>query len=83
MGSIDLIAAPDLASRTVEPSTFLEFVRGRLVRLFIRRPDDLRARIASAQASLEMIEHALACEHDDFTLCPEFRAAVFERLLRR
>jgi hypothetical protein len=46
MGSIDLIAAPDLASRTVEPSTFLEFVRGRLARLFIRSPDDLRARIA-------------------------------------
>ena len=47
MGSIDLIAAPDLASRTVEPSTFLEFVRGRLARLFIRSPDDLRQRIAS------------------------------------
>ena len=47
LGSIDLIAAPDLASRTVEPSTFLEFVRGRLKRLFIRSPDDLRARIAS------------------------------------
>ena len=38
LGSIDLIAAPDLASRTVEPSTFLEFVRGRLKRLFIRSP---------------------------------------------
>lgn len=47
LGSIDLIAAPDLASRTVEPSTFLEFVRGRLKRLFIRNPDDLRQRIAS------------------------------------
>jgi hypothetical protein len=47
MGSIDLIAAPDLASRTVEPSTFLEFVRGRLARLFIKIPDDLKQRIAS------------------------------------
>jgi hypothetical protein len=47
MGSIDLIAAPDLASRTVEPSTFLEFVRGRLARLFIRSPDDLQQRIAA------------------------------------
>ncbi len=47
LGSIDLIAAPDLASRTVEPSTFLEFVRGRLKRLFIRSPDDLRQRIAT------------------------------------
>jgi hypothetical protein len=47
MGSIDLIAAPDLASRTVEPSIFLEFVRGRLKRLFIRTPDDLKLRIAA------------------------------------
>jgi hypothetical protein len=47
LGSIDLIAAPDLASRTVEPSTFLEFVRGRLKRLFIRTPDDLKQRILS------------------------------------
>jgi hypothetical protein len=47
LGSIDLIAAPDLASRTVEPSTFLDFVRGRLKRLFIRSPDDLKQRIAS------------------------------------
>jgi hypothetical protein len=47
IGSIDLIAAPDLASRTVEPSTFLEFVRGRLSRLFIKQPDDLRQRIAA------------------------------------
>jgi hypothetical protein len=47
LGSIDLIAAPDLASRTVEPSTFLEFVRGRLKRLFIRTPEDLRTRIAT------------------------------------
>jgi hypothetical protein len=47
IGSIDLIAAPDLASRTVEPSTFLEFVRGRLSRLFIRTHDDLRERLAA------------------------------------
>jgi hypothetical protein len=47
IGSIDLIAAPDLASRTVEPSTFLEFVRGRLARLFIKSPDDLQQRIAA------------------------------------
>jgi hypothetical protein len=47
IGSIHLIAAPDLASRTVEPSTFLEFVRGRLARLFIKTPDDLRERVAT------------------------------------
>jgi hypothetical protein len=45
LGSIDLIAAPDLASRTVEPSTFMEFVRGRLASLFIRSSDDLQMRL--------------------------------------
>ncbi|WP_433656282.1 MerR family transcriptional regulator [Nocardia sp. CA-128927] len=48
-----------------------------------RQRDELRARIATAQASLEMIEHAMACEHADFTTCPHFQAAVAERLLRR
>jgi hypothetical protein len=47
IGSIDLIAAPDLASRTVEPATFLEFLRGRLARLFIRTPEQLRDRLAA------------------------------------
>jgi hypothetical protein len=47
IGSIDLIAAPDLAPRTIEPSTFMEFVRGRLARLFIRTPDQLAERLAT------------------------------------
>jgi hypothetical protein len=47
IGSIDLIAAPDLASRTIEPSTFLEFVRGRLASLFIRAPAQLDERMAA------------------------------------
>jgi hypothetical protein len=47
IGSIDLIAAPDLASRTIEPSTFLEFIRGRLARLFIRTPEQLQERLAA------------------------------------
>jgi len=47
IGSIDLIAAPDLASRTIEPATFLEFARGRLGRLFIRTPEQLHERLAT------------------------------------
>jgi hypothetical protein len=47
IGSIDLIAAPDLASGTVEPSTFIEFMRGRLARLFIRTPGELQERLAA------------------------------------
>jgi hypothetical protein len=48
VGSIDLIAAPDIAPHVVEPSTFLEFVRGNLARLFVRTPADLRDRLAAA-----------------------------------
>lgn len=47
IGSIDLIAAPDLASHTVEPSTFLAFIQGRLARLFIRTPDQLTQGLAA------------------------------------
>jgi hypothetical protein len=51
VGSIDLIAAPDLAPHVVEPSTFLEFVRGNLARLFVRTPADLQDRLAAADRS--------------------------------
>ena len=51
VGSIDLIAAPDLASRTVEPATFIEFIRGHLARLFIRTPDHLHQRLAAIDRS--------------------------------
>jgi hypothetical protein len=47
MGSIDLIAAPDLASRTVEPSSFMAFLRGRLGTLFIQTSEQLEDRFAS------------------------------------
>ncbi|MFC8564328.1 MerR family transcriptional regulator [Streptomyces sp. NPDC048405] len=40
----------------------------------------LRSRIAAAQASLELIECALECDHEDFTLCSNFRQMIAERL---
>jgi DNA-binding transcriptional MerR regulator len=33
----------------------------------------LRTRIAAVQASLDLVECALDCEHDDFTRCPHYR----------
>lgn len=44
--------------------------------LFRSHRDALESRIAEAQASLELIDHALHCEADDFTECPEFRTKV-------
>ncbi|NJP53099.1 MerR family transcriptional regulator [Streptomyces sp. SBST2-5] len=39
----------------------------------------LRARIAAAQASLDLIECALGCDHADFTRCDHYRRAVAEQ----
>jgi hypothetical protein len=47
VGSIDLIAAPDLAARTIEPGKLLAFVRGRLGRLFVRDQGELARRLAA------------------------------------
>ncbi|AQA23408.1 merR regulatory family protein [Rhodococcus sp. MTM3W5.2] len=38
--------------------------------------DALRARISAAQASLELIECALGCDHEDFSQCAHFQRAV-------
>jgi DNA-binding transcriptional MerR regulator len=45
-----------------------------------RQQAELRARIAAEQASLDMIEGALECEHEDFTRCPHFQSMVSERI---
>ncbi|WP_405686997.1 hypothetical protein [Streptomyces sp. NBC_00057] len=36
----------------------------------------LRTRIAAVQASLDLVECALGCEHDDFSRCPHYRTHV-------
>jgi MerR family copper efflux transcriptional regulator len=61
----EMIGTPDPAART----TVLRRHRGELV-----------ARIAAAQASLDLIDGALECEHDDFTRCPHFRSMVADRI---
>ncbi|WP_025352800.1 MerR family transcriptional regulator [Nocardia nova] len=40
----------------------------------------LTATIAAAQSALTLVDCALDCEHDDFTRCPHFHAAVAEHL---
>ncbi len=46
-GDISLIAGPDLATTTVEPHEFLDFVGGRLSRQFVRDEADLERRFAA------------------------------------
>ncbi len=50
-GSIALIAGPDLATTTVEPHEFLEFVSGALSRRFVRGGPDLDRRLAALDAT--------------------------------
>ncbi len=59
----------------------LSATTGRATRHAILRPaaDELRARIAAAQASLELIEGGLNCEHEDVTRCPGYRRLIAER----
>ncbi len=42
--------------------------------------ETLRSRIAALQASLEIIECALGCDHEDFTQCAHFRQMVIDRM---
>ncbi|MFG3439418.1 MerR family transcriptional regulator [Nonomuraea sp. NPDC047897] len=48
--------------------------------ILLRHRAELAGRIARAQASLEVIDCALDCEHEDLTACPSFQSMVAERL---
>ncbi|WP_327582274.1 MerR family transcriptional regulator [Nonomuraea sp. NBC_00507] len=45
-----------------------------------RHRGDLERRIAQAQASLELIDCALNCDHEDFASCADFQAMLAERV---
>ena len=40
---------------------------------------ELKASIARARRAQGLIEHALACRHQELALCPNFRAALMKR----
>lgn len=46
IGSVQLIAGTDLATRTIDPDDLLRFLQGRLRSLFVGSPADLAARLA-------------------------------------
>ncbi|MEU5260114.1 MerR family transcriptional regulator [Amycolatopsis sp. NPDC021455] len=45
-----------------------------------RRRAELAARIAAAQASLDLFDCALECDHEDIAECPHFQATVAARI---
>jgi len=50
-GSISLISGPDLATTTVEPHEFLDFMGGRLSRQFVKGEKDLEERLSAMDLS--------------------------------
>ncbi|MPZ73333.1 MAG: hypothetical protein GEU74_08900 [Nitriliruptorales bacterium] len=49
LGTVQMIAGPDLATASLQPHEFLDFVRGRLARRFVRGPQDLAERLAARE----------------------------------
>jgi hypothetical protein len=49
VGTVRMIAGPDLATSTVEPHEFLDFIAGRLQRRFISDPAALEQRLAETE----------------------------------
>jgi MerR family copper efflux transcriptional regulator len=45
-----------------------------------RRRAELATRIAAAQASLELVDCALECDHEDLATCPHFQATIEARM---
>jgi hypothetical protein len=45
-----------------------------------RHRERLLARIARAQAALDMLEGGLECQYDDIMTCPHFRGLLTDRL---
>ncbi|MFI1735976.1 MerR family transcriptional regulator [Streptomyces acidicola] len=57
---------------TTDPATRRDILR--------EEAQALRSRIAAAQTSLELIECALGCDHEDFTQCAHFHQMVADRI---
>jgi MerR family copper efflux transcriptional regulator len=61
----EMFAAQDPAGRTT---------------ILRRHRAELTARIAAAQASLDLIDCALDCDHEDIAECPHFQATIDARI---
>ncbi|MET0028108.1 MAG: hypothetical protein ABW101_10765 [Candidatus Thiodiazotropha sp.] len=73
LGSIDMIAGPDLATSTVEPHEFLDFVGGHLSRSFINNSEDLNSRLALRDTQPDpdgrFRTNEFFCRNDTWQMC--------------
>jgi hypothetical protein len=85
VGSIAMIAGPDLATSTVEPHEFLEFVSGRLGRQFVTGPSDLDQRIAAMDHAPDLDGrhriHEFFCRADTWQMTMQRLAAMSDAVL--
>lgn len=84
-GAMVMIAGPDLATSSVEPHEFLEFLRGRTRQQFIARPDDLERRLSEiddgATPDGRYRVHELFCFDDTWRLALERLARLSDVVL--
>lgn len=79
VGSIRLIAGPDLATSTMEPHEFLDFLSGKLARQFIDSPQTLDLRIAQMDL---LPDYDGQFRINDFFCYDDTWRMVFARLVR-
>jgi hypothetical protein len=80
VGSVDLITGTDLATELLEPHEFLDYLRGRLRRYFVRDPADLARRLEELDLRPDLDGRYRVNEmlcHDD-TWRPALSALVHE-----
>jgi hypothetical protein len=78
-GSIRLIAGPDLATSTMEPHEFLDFLSGKLARRFIDNPQTLDLRLAQSDS---MPDYDGQFRVNDFFCHDDTWRIVLSRLVR-
>src|SRR5262245_54598188 len=79
VGTVRLIAGPDLARSTVEPHEFLDFLRGKLSRRFISGPETLAQRLAEMDSNRDFDGRYRVA---DFYCHEDTWRMVFNRLAR-
>ncbi|GAA1404180.1 MerR family transcriptional regulator [Kitasatospora putterlickiae] len=74
--SLDAIRALATATATANGAATATGEAGRRRDLLHAEAEALRARIAAARASLDLLECALACDHEDVTRCARYQQLV-------
>ena len=85
IGSVELITGPDLASETLEPDEFLDFIRGRLARSFVAEEALMERRLRELDLRSDRDGryrvNELLCQDQTWQLALEGLVAVVDAVL--